>query len=59
MTVSLLVLRLSVKGHRVELVRRKQPVEPASAHGAESTVLAPGLPIPGYREFLGAPSTRP
>ena len=59
MTVSQLVGQLSGKGHHVELVRPKQPVEPALAHGAESTVLVPGFPIPGYRELrFGAPASR-
>jgi glycosyltransferase involved in cell wall biosynthesis len=59
MTLSQLAGQLASKGHHVQLVRPKQPVEGETDLHIAETVRVSGMPIPGYRELrFGLPSGR-
>ena len=59
MTLSQLARQLACKGHQVQLVRPKQPVEVGEDVHVAETILVSGAPIPGYRELrFGLPSGR-
>ncbi|WP_420826830.1 glycosyltransferase family 4 protein [Chromatium okenii] len=46
-TMQQLVDGLAARGHRLQLIRPRQPSDPAQP--LPQTVLVPGLPLPGYR----------
>jgi len=59
MTVAQVVDRLRGRGHRLQLVRPRQPADAAGDHGdgASSDVLVRGMPIPRYPHLrLGLPA---
>jgi glycosyltransferase involved in cell wall biosynthesis len=59
-TIGVMVASLRARGHRIQLVRPRQPAEepPAPEPGLE-TVLRAGFPLPRYRELrMGLPAKR-
>src|SRR5579871_807593 len=60
LTVAGLVRGLAAAGHRVQVIRPRQPREAApTADAAESTLLTPGVRLPMYPDLrVGLPSAR-
>lgn len=57
MTLSQLLAQLGEKGHEMQLLRPRQPVEQESPSSIAETVRLPGMAIPGYRELrFGLPA---
>jgi glycosyltransferase involved in cell wall biosynthesis len=56
-TMEQLVTRLAARGHRLQLIRPRQPSDPDQcAFGSIDVHQVPGLPLPGYRGLrLGLP----
>ena len=59
MTCGRLVDGLRQRGHRIDVIRPRQPGEALGRHGETSDMLVRGLPLPGYPGLqLGMPQTR-
>src|SRR4030095_4472433 len=59
-TIGVMVAGLRERGHRIPLVRPRQPGEdPAAPEPGLETVLRTGVPLPRYRELrMGLPAKR-